>query len=745
MFVCPLCRLVLEGGEPTCPRDGHAGVHPRDPSVPEALRGRFAIVEPYGQGASGELYLADDRQTGRRGVLKLLRLPPKATPAEKARLKRELLKQATLASPVLSVPLATGESAGVPWVFREWYEGISLRVKLIRGGALPVSEALFIAAQVAAALDELHRAGLLHRDVKPGHVLLNPQPSGLPKVTLIDAGIAARIETGAVFDVVGTPEYCSPEQVKGKLVSFRSDLYALGCVLFEMLTGTPPFEGEPAEVLAAHVGKDPPTPKLAMPTGVTTLLAQLLAKDPRDRPFSAQQVRRALEPFLPATFKSTREATQTFERLTEKHRAPVSRKGTLPPPSRGRTLVGIPSSRPPASPPSPSREPSTDETMELSLFDPEEVEELLDASLGGADAAPNAPKTQERTAEQTLAEPVPAAFAATLADAGGQTPPWEQTAMELDDDELVETAPVREEIELDSARDEPEAKSEPEEDATPLPLAPSNDGSRPEEAPTSGSSDAVRPAAVRPESPRVNKVALPILALAGVVGACGIVSLGVSIVMFVMAGERARTAEEGVATAGEPVAVIEPEPVVPVPEGSETRAVPDEAAKEEPAGAVKVERNHTEADETPAAEEKEPAALARKAAPREREQARARPSGRNRDEEFNRARQSALEHFRARRFAQAAADYERATELNPRHAGSFAGLGASRLALGQHARAVRAYRRATQLQPRHAGYHAALGQAYLASGDRERARSAFRRALELDPNNNAAQRGLAGL
>src|SRR5690606_1448243 len=116
-------------------------------------------------------------------------------------------------------------------------------------------------------------------------------------------------ETGSVFDVMGTPEYVSPEQAKGKLVSFRSDLYSLGCMLHEMLTGAPPFQGTTAELLAAHVDKPAPTPQVALPAGVSTLLAQLLAKDPRERPFSAQQVRRALEPFLPEDASSVREAT----------------------------------------------------------------------------------------------------------------------------------------------------------------------------------------------------------------------------------------------------------------------------------------------------------------------------------------------------------------------------------------------------------------------------------------------------
>src|SRR5688500_11661051 len=101
MLVCPLCRLTLSATETTCPRDGHEGAPMRPVQVPAAITSRFGIVEPYAQGGSGELYLADDQQTGRRGVLKVIHFPDTVTPAERARLKRELVKQATLAHPVL--------------------------------------------------------------------------------------------------------------------------------------------------------------------------------------------------------------------------------------------------------------------------------------------------------------------------------------------------------------------------------------------------------------------------------------------------------------------------------------------------------------------------------------------------------------------------------------------------------------------------------------------------------------------
>ncbi|MFK7990772.1 MAG: serine/threonine protein kinase, partial [Sandaracinaceae bacterium] len=445
MLVCPLCRLSLGENETTCPRDGREGVEASAVDVPDAIRERFEIVEPYGRGDSGDLFLVDDKKSSRRGVLKLVRLPEQTTPAEKARLKRELVKQATLSHGVLTVPLATGEADGHPWVFRDWHEGVSLAVRLARGGALAVPEALMIAAQAASALDELHRAGLLHRDLKPGHIIVEPQPSGLPRVHVIDAGLPARLETGAVFDVMGTAAYLSPEQAKGKLVSFRSDLYALGCVLFEMLSGSPPFEGDVEALLAAHAKESAPTLKVEMPGAVATLLSRLLSKEPRERPFSAQQVRRALEPFLPEDPSASREATQAFDKGADSKRRVPSPKtsGTLPPPSKGKasvpppppsaatkpkgasvppppkkpgarpvkqtskTLMGMPLSPDTATPAATSpaapaaKVPTPNRTEELSAVDLEQAEEILKApklssqalggGLGGLDAAVKAP------------------------------------------------------------------------------------------------------------------------------------------------------------------------------------------------------------------------------------------------------------------------------------------------------------------------------------------------------------------
>lgn len=356
MLVCPLCRIVLSTDQPSCPRDGNAGVEQAIESIPAELAERFTVVEVFALGETGTLYLADEPQTGRRGLLKVLQSAGSTHAAERQRVKRELVKQATLSNSNLALPQATGEAGSATWLFREWIDGVSLRVRLARNGALPMPEALAIAAQLATALDELHRAGLLHRDLKPGHVMLQAQPNGLARALVIDSGIAAHVRSSQVFDVLGTAAYVSPEQATGKLVSFRSDLYSLGCILYEMLAGAPPFSGDEAALLAAHATQAVPPLPVQLPTGVRSLLESLLAKEPRERPFSAQQVRRALEPFLPEATPTSRDSTMAFDQASgaaasiDAVRAGAAARGsgTLRPPSS--TLLGLPAVAPGAVP-----------------------------------------------------------------------------------------------------------------------------------------------------------------------------------------------------------------------------------------------------------------------------------------------------------------------------------------------------------------------------------------------------------
>jgi serine/threonine protein kinase/tetratricopeptide (TPR) repeat protein len=299
MRVCPYCHLLLADNESVCPHDATQTTPVEASPVPGALQSKYRDLQPFAQGQTGVLYLGQQTQSAFKGLLKVIPLA-RFEGSERVRLKRELRKQTKLAHDGLPRIVDGGELPQELWLFREFVAGESLAQRIRRRGRLEVDEALLITAQVASALDELQRNGLLHRDVKPGHVILESSPKNMPISKLIDAGVAARLPGESVFDLVGTPAYISPEQVSGKLVSFRSDLYALGCMLFEMLTGKPPFPSDNVKaVLDAHKNAKVPDPDVALPAPALALLRALLAKEPRQRPFSAQQVRRTLEPLLP--------------------------------------------------------------------------------------------------------------------------------------------------------------------------------------------------------------------------------------------------------------------------------------------------------------------------------------------------------------------------------------------------------------------------------------------------------------
>jgi serine/threonine-protein kinase len=367
MRVCAHCHRTLGDAERTCSRDGAEATEIQAIALPADLASRFTGIEPFAQTLNSACFLATQPANGFRGLLKVIPLRD-LDASERGRLKRELRKQVKLGHPNLPRIVDGGELAADLWLLRDHVDGESLAQLLRREGPLELKDALAVLAQVASALDELHRAGILHRDVRPSRIVLQPR-EGVPIVKLLDAGIAARQRTGAVFDRLGTPAYMSPEQIAGKLVSFRSDLYALGCVLYELLTGKPPFGvGESPDalraVLEAHQQEPPPALSADVPPAIASLLASLLDKDPRKRPFSAQQVRRTLEPLLPPGMPAATAAVRSVAGIpAPSSGARVSRPGSIPPPRRASSgpIVAPPPAKPRAAVVQPQREEITDE------------------------------------------------------------------------------------------------------------------------------------------------------------------------------------------------------------------------------------------------------------------------------------------------------------------------------------------------------------------------------------------------
>ena len=351
----------------------------------------------------GSHYLADEPETGRRGLLHVL-VPPKAgREAERARLKRELLKQATLTVDGVATPFASGESNGTSWLFRPQVPGESLALAFKLGRALSPRDALSASAQVTAALDGLHRGGLLHRDLTPANIIMEEGCSP-PRPVLVGVGIAPPLVRQGGYAASGTPGYVAPEQISGKLVSFRSDLYSLGCVIYEMLGGRPAFMGEsPDEILERQLGGTRPPPLTGFPAAICDLLESLLSPDPQKRPFSAKKVRRTLDTYLPGSALMTPRSSSTSassKAASNGEKPSVS----VPPPPPAEALRR--STRPRASesvPPTPRRAPTSSEsTQQLDIRQIEEIRVTEQAPRSKVPPLPGPDQTQELSIDQLL-------------------------------------------------------------------------------------------------------------------------------------------------------------------------------------------------------------------------------------------------------------------------------------------------------------------------------------------------------
>lgn len=267
------------------------------------LGAAYRLERELGGGGMSRVFLAHEVALGRRVVVKVL-LPELAAGVSVERFRREIQLAAQLQHPHIVPLLSAGESDGLPYFTMPFIAGESLQVKLARTGELPVSETVRILRDVASALAYAHDNGVMHRDVKPGNVLLS---GGVAVVT--DFGVAKAISasthSGApnlttLGVALGTPAYMAPEQASGDLqIDHRADLYSLGVMTYEMLAGRTPFSGRPTmSVLAAHVVEAPePIDRLrpAVHPILATLVMQCLAKRPADRPQSAAEVINVLD------------------------------------------------------------------------------------------------------------------------------------------------------------------------------------------------------------------------------------------------------------------------------------------------------------------------------------------------------------------------------------------------------------------------------------------------------------------
>ena len=267
-------------------------------TVDDLFGGRYELGELLGSGGTGSVRRAHDPVLDRPVAIKLLRSGA-GDDVMRARLRAEAQLAGQLHHPGIAQIYDFGEDTSgdevAPYIVMQYVRGTSLWQVLRDRRTLPPDEVMDIVAQVAAALQVAHGAGIVHRDLKPGNMLLTPEG----RVVLVDFGIARSADTEPLTmtgTIVGTADYISPEQAAGRPATGRSDLYALGLVAYECLTGHKPFrrESEVATALAHLRDEAPPLPD-GVPAGVRSLVGQLMCKEPGDRPQDAAEVgRRAL-------------------------------------------------------------------------------------------------------------------------------------------------------------------------------------------------------------------------------------------------------------------------------------------------------------------------------------------------------------------------------------------------------------------------------------------------------------------
>ncbi|MFI5755990.1 protein kinase [Streptomyces sp. NPDC051569] len=268
--------------------------------------GRYQFRDLLGEGGMASVYLAYDVALDRQVAIKTLHSELGREQSFRERFRREAQAVAKLSHTNIVSVFDTGEDelggALMPYIVMEYVEGQPLgsvlQADIARYGAMPADKALTVTADVLAALETSHEMGLVHRDIKPGNVMMTRR--GVVKV--MDFGIARAMQSGVASMtqtgmVVGTPQYLSPEQALGRAVDARADLYSVGIMLFQLLTGRLPFDGDsPLAIVYAQVQEEPPAPSSfnrAITPGVDALVARALKKDPNERFPSAAAMRDA--------------------------------------------------------------------------------------------------------------------------------------------------------------------------------------------------------------------------------------------------------------------------------------------------------------------------------------------------------------------------------------------------------------------------------------------------------------------
>ncbi|MGW3044819.1 protein kinase domain-containing protein [Kitasatospora sp. NPDC001159] len=338
--------------------------------IGRALNGRYELVEILGVGGMATVWRGVDRVLGRQVAVKILNGGLADDPRFAERFSREAQHAAMLVHPRIVMVFDSGVDQGTPFIVMELVQGRSLSAVLAQQPQLPVERAVGIAAAVCEALAVAHAAELVHRDIKPGNIMITDDGG----VKVVDFGIARAGSSSNLTQtasVLGTAAYLSPEQATASALDGRTDLYAVGCVLTEMLTGETPFTAEtPVAIAFKHVSEQPLPPSVrrpGLPPALDAAVLRLLAKNPADRPADATAARVELLATVPglavgdptAELLATAAPTQMLPPVAPAH--PNQQHTTLLPPQSHRppaaatsVMAPIPDA-PPAAPPAPAR------------------------------------------------------------------------------------------------------------------------------------------------------------------------------------------------------------------------------------------------------------------------------------------------------------------------------------------------------------------------------------------------------
>ena len=322
MKTCPKCSGTFPSNYTVCPQDATPLRHASELAEGAILRGKYQIITRIGEGGMGVVYKARHIRFDEICALKLVSTHLAADEEFLKRFHSEAVLMRRLEHPhALRVHDIDETEDGRPFIVMEYFAGRSLDKLVREDGPLPVERACRIVAQAASALDAAHRLGIVHRDIKPSNILVAALPDGTETAKVFDFGIAKVRDTSELHHgvsitrtgfLVGTPAYMSPEQaqgLRGDKLDGRSDLYSLGIVLFEILTGQLPFQDEtPASALIAHLQTPPPNPRELrgdIPEPLAAIILRALEKDPAMIKSPRYWAKVAAWPSMPASVSSS--------------------------------------------------------------------------------------------------------------------------------------------------------------------------------------------------------------------------------------------------------------------------------------------------------------------------------------------------------------------------------------------------------------------------------------------------------